>query len=171
MTQHYRLDLWIFCCTFLWVSMNLSGYWYWCSETLAVAEVQATLPYSGPTQHPRGLKQEASSGRGLIYWSHQPGDKLQHTVSDSDLIKINCWCTHVLLSSLSLQSKFSKSFTVSINPTRRGGAFNARPKQKLHFWHLFVIQMTRKNLTFPKYLWQCLPYSFGGLKWQKKGFL
>ena len=41
---------------------------------------------------------------------------------------------------------------VVFNPTIRGGAFKARPKQKLRFWHLFVIQMIRKNLTFPKYL-------------------
>ena len=42
-----------------------------------------------------------------------------------------------------------------------GGTLNTCTEEKLHFWHLFVIQMTRKNLTFPKYLWQCLPYSFG----------
>ena len=39
-----------------------------------------------------------------------------------------------------------------LNPTIRGGAFIAPPEQKWRFWHLFVIQMTRKNLTFPKYL-------------------
>lgn len=32
---------------------------------------------------------------------------------------------------------------ISINPTIRG-AFKARPEQKLHFWQLFVIQMTQK---------------------------
>ena len=35
---------------------------------------------------------------------------------------------------------------------QEGGAFNARPEQKSYFWHLFVIQMTPKNFTFPKYL-------------------
>ena len=49
-----------------------------------------------------------------------------------------------------------------VNPTIR--------EQISHFWHLFVIQMTGKNLTFPKYLWQCLPYSFGVSKWPKTGF-
>ena len=32
-----------------------------------------------------------------------------------------------------------------------GGAFNARSLYKLRFWHFFVIQLARKNLTFPKY--------------------
>ena len=27
-----------------------------------------------------------------------------------------------------------------------------------------------KKMTFPKFLWQYLPYSFGGPKWHKKGF-
>ena len=49
--------------------------------------------------------------------------------------------------------------------------FNPTPEQKSRFWHLLVIQITRKNLTFPKYLWQCLPYSFGVSKWPKNGFL
>jgi len=51
------------------------------------------------------------------------------------------------------------------NPTRRGGAFIAPPEQKSRFWHLFVIQMTRKNLTFAKYLWHCLQYPYSILKW------
>ena len=39
----------------------------------------------------------------------------------------------------------------SFNPTRgRGGADSARPKEKLRFWYILVIQLTRKNLTFPK---------------------
>ena len=37
------------------------------------------------------------------------------------------------------------------NPIRRG-AFKGPPDQKSRFWHLFLIQMTRKHLTFPKYL-------------------
>ena len=36
----------------------------------------------------------------------------------------------------------------------------------MHFLHLFVMQLTPKNLTFPK----CLSYSLEGSKWQKKGF-
>ena len=31
-----------------------------------------------------------------------------------------------------------------------GGADSARPKEKLRFWYILVIQLTRKNLTFPK---------------------
>ena len=46
---------------------------------------------------------------------------------------------------------------------------SAPPEEKLRFWHLFVIQLTQKYLTFPKCLWQCLPYSFGGSKWPNKG--
>ena len=57
-----------------------------------------------------------------------------------------------------------------IQPYHKGGLLKP-PEQKSHFWHLFVIQMTPKNLTFPKYLWQCLPYSFGVSKWPKNGFL
>ena len=31
-----------------------------------------------------------------------------------------------------------------------GGADSARPEEKLRFWYILVIQLTRKNLTFPK---------------------
>ena len=31
-----------------------------------------------------------------------------------------------------------------------GGADSARPEDKLRFWYILVIQLTRKNLTFPK---------------------
>ena len=40
----------------------------------------------------------------------------------------------------------------------------------MRFWYIFVIQLIRTNLTFPKYLWQCLPYSFGVSKLPKMGF-
>ena len=33
-----------------------------------------------------------------------------------------------------------------------GGADSARPEEKLRFWYNLVIQLTQKNLTFPKYL-------------------
>ena len=59
---------------------------------------------------------------------------------------------------------------VLFNPTSRGGAFNARPEQKWQFQHLLVILLSRKNLTFPRNLWGCLSYPFGGSKQPKKGF-
>ena len=31
-----------------------------------------------------------------------------------------------------------------------GGADSARPEEKLRFWYILVIQLTQKNLTFPK---------------------
>ena len=46
----------------------------------------------------------------------------------------------------------------------------ATPEQKWRFCHLFVIQMTQKIQLFPNISSICLPYSFGGLKWQKRGF-
>ena len=50
-----------------------------------------------------------------------------------------------------------------------GWALKAPPEEKLCFWYIFVI--IQKNLTFPKYLWQCLPYSIGVSKLPKNGFL
>ena len=55
---------------------------------------------------------------------------------------------------------FSRALCKQItNPTMRGiltlheeGALKAPPEEKLHIWHIFVIQLIRKNLTFPKYL-------------------
>ena len=41
-------------------------------------------------------------------------------------------------------------YSVWLNPTRGRGADSARPEEKLHFWYILVIQLTRKNLTFPK---------------------
>ena len=41
-------------------------------------------------------------------------------------------------------------FLVKLNPTRGRGADSARPEEKLRFWYILVIQLTRKNLTFPK---------------------
>jgi len=51
------------------------------------------------------------------------------------------------------------------------GAFKAPPLNKNLVLGTFLwSKWPPKKLTFPKYLWQCLPYSFGGLKWQKRGF-
>ena len=54
---------------------------------------------------------------------------------------------------------------------QEGGAFKAPPEQNRQFKHLLVIQLSRKNLTFPRTLWGCLSYPFGGSKQPKKGFL
>ena len=35
---------------------------------------------------------------------------------------------------------------------QEAGGFNSPPEEKLRFWYIFVIQLIRKNLTFPKYL-------------------
>ena len=53
------------------------------------------------------------------------------------LKKIQSWVSMVW-SSLTLQEA--------------GGADSARPEEKLRFWYILVIQLTRKNLTFPKQL-------------------
>ena len=45
------------------------------------------------------------------------------------------------------------------------------PEQNRQFKHLLVIQLSRKNLTFPRILWGCLSYPFGCSKQPKKGFL
>ena len=49
--------------------------------------------------------------------------------------------------------------------------FKSPPWTNIAFLAPFVIQMPRKNFTFPKYLWQCLPYSFGVSKGPNNGFL
>ena len=51
---------------------------------------------------------------------------------------------------------------------QEGGAFKAPPEQNRQFKHL---QLSRKNLTFPRILWGCLSYPLGGSKQPKKGFL
>ena len=47
---------------------------------------------------------------------------------------------------------------------QEGGAFNARPEQKLYFWHLLVIQMTRKKVDFSQISMTMPPILFWGLK-------
>ena len=38
----------------------------------------------------------------------------------------------------------------SHKPYKRQGGFKSPPEENLHFWHLFAIKLTQKNLTFPK---------------------
>ena len=45
------------------------------------------------------------------------------------------------------QGKLKKSF---LTLQEAGGADSARPEEKLRFGYILVIQLTRKNLTFPK---------------------
>ena len=68
--------------------------------------------------------------------------------------------------------EYNSNFECLLNPTwGRRWALKAPPEEKLCFWYIFVIQLIRKYLTFPKYLWQCLPYSFGVSKLPNNGFL
>ena len=44
-------------------------------------------------------------------------------------------------------------------------------EQNRQFKHLLVIQLSQKYLSFPRTLWGCLSYPFGGSKQPKMGFL
>ena len=50
-----------------------------------------------------------------------------------------------------------------------GEGFKAHPIQNLHFWHLFVIQMTPKKFDFSYKPMRMPPILFRGLKMVKKG--
>ena len=50
---------------------------------------------------------------------------------------------------------------------QEGGAFKAPPEQNMQFKHLLVIQLSRKNLTFPRTLWGCLHILLGAQNCQK----
>ena len=58
-------------------------------------------------------------------------------------------CVVPILTILSrMETNISNSLSELINKCIR--RFSARPEEKLHFWYILVIQLTRKNLNFPK---------------------
>ena len=67
-----------------------------------------------------------------------------------------CWYNqrNIYLFCLVKKTKI-KSTTAQFGLTQQMAGGNILPpEEKLCFWHLFVIELTPKKLTFPKYLWQ-----------------
>ena len=62
------------------------------------------------------------------------------------LLELGLWGRGTCLYLLDPLFCFHESLTLQ----EAGGADSARPEEKLSFWYILVIQLTRKNLTFPK---------------------
>ena len=131
-------------------------------DFLNLQRTKTAIPADTSNRTPTKIVASNSSSNSVLYLKYEIVEKkLQMTCKYSKAFKVNI-----------LFIKLKGCLVIYIRLTlQERGAFKAPPEQNQQFKHLLVIQLSRKNLTFPRTLWGCLSYPFGGSKQPKKGFL